>query len=93
MDSTGGVTVGHGYCVATDPDGDQVVCDIVNEKHASDAKSWNGSGTFTTGTGKYAGISGSYTFVVHSGEFKPTAEGTYFNYAPTQGSYKLPAQM
>jgi hypothetical protein len=80
-----GVTVGHGYCVVTDPDGDQIAVDLVIDKHAMDAKSWNGTGTFTTGTGKYTGISGSYTYVVHVGEFRPTTEGTYFNYGSGSG--------
>jgi hypothetical protein len=89
-DNTAGKTVAHGYCVVTDADGDQIVADLITDKHAWDAKDWNGSTTFTTGTGKYAGITGSTTFVAHSGEFRPTAEGTYFISSDVQGSYKLP---
>jgi hypothetical protein len=90
-DFTNGMGQGQGYCVATDPAGDQVVWNFgPDEKHAPDQKSWNGSGTYTTGTGKYAGISGSGTYVIHSNEFRPAAEGTYLNYATIQGTYKLP---
>ena len=48
------------------------------------------SGTITTGTGKYAGISGGWTFVVHGPEFRTAAEGTYVTYGPLQGGYRLP---
>jgi hypothetical protein len=59
-----------GYCVATDPAGDQVVSDVAGDgKYAADAKSFNGTGTFTTGTGKYAGVSGGWTVVGHVPEF------------------------
>lgn len=90
-DYTSGMGTEHGYCVATDPAGDQVVASFgPDEKHAPDQKSWHGSGTFTMSTGKYRGISGGWTNVIHSNEFRPATEGTYFNYVTFQASYKLP---
>ncbi len=80
-----------GYCVATDPAGDQLVGNVASdEKFAADAKSFSISGTITTGTGKYAGISGGWTIVVHGPEFRTAADGTYVTYGPLQGSYKIP---
>jgi hypothetical protein len=91
-DFTNGVGQGHGYCVATDPAGDQLVLNWgPDEKHAPDQKTWNGSVTYTTGTGKYVGVSGGYTYVIHANEFRPGAEGTFVNYATFQGSYKIPS--
>ena len=80
-----------GYCVGTDPAGDQVAGNVASDgKYAADAKSYNGTGTFTTGTGKYAGISGGWTFVGHSQEFRTaTPESTFVQNAPIQGSYKI----
>jgi len=90
-DFTNGVGQNHGYCVYTDPAGDQFVGNFgPDEKHTPDQKSWNGSITFATGTGKYAGISGDGKYVVHGNEFRPAAEGTYAIYVTFQGSYKLP---
>jgi hypothetical protein len=90
-DYTNGVGEGRGSCVATDPGGDQIVAEFADsEKHAPDQKSWNGAAKFTTGTGKYVGISGGFTYVIHGNEFRSAAEGTYANYATNQGSYKLP---
>ena len=80
-----------GYCVGTDPAGDQVVGEIAsNGKYAADAKSFSGTLTLTTGTGKYTGISGRWTYVNQGPEFRPASEGTYFSYTTNQGSYKLP---
>ena len=58
----------------------------VMESYVADAKSFHESGTFTTGTGKYAGISGSWTFVGHGPQFRTATEGTYVPYGPIQGS-------
>jgi len=89
-DFTNGMGQGHGYCVGTDPSGDQVVGAIADEKHRMDQKNVSGSFTFTTGTGKYTGISGASTLVEHGNDFRPTAEGTYVNYLTFEGNYKLP---
>ena len=91
QDISSGISQYSGYCVITDPVGDQIVVDIASDgKYAADAKSYNGTATFTTGTGKYAGISGGYTIVIHGPEFRTAAEGTYVIYGPVKGSYKLP---
>lgn len=80
-----------GYCVGTDPSGDQIAYDFSDDaKRSLDQKSWNGTSTLTTGTGKYAGISGQFKTVLHPGEFRPATEGTYFQYVTLEGSYKLP---
>jgi hypothetical protein len=78
-----------GYCEATDPVGDQVAGTFADEKHAPD-KYPSGVFTFTTGTGKFAGISGSLTYVPHGYEFRTAVEGTYVSSNTYQGNYKLP---
>jgi hypothetical protein len=80
-----------GYCVATDPAGDQIASTVASDgKYAADAKTYNGTGTFTMGTGKYAGISGGWKSVNHAPEFRTGApESTYVQYASIQGSYKI----
>ena len=86
-----GMTDWRGYCVMTDPAGDQIAADVASDgKYPADAKSYKGTGNITTGTGKYAGISGNWAFVGHSPEFRAAAEGTDVQYGPVQGSYKLP---
>jgi hypothetical protein len=90
-DFTNNAGQGHGYCLITDPAGDQVVTNFgPDEKHRTDQDSWNGSATFTTGTGKYAGISGGLTYTVQGNALKSTTPGTYYDFATFQGSYKLP---
>ena len=42
------------------------------------------------GTGKFAGIRGSGTYMNHANEFRPMADGTFVNYVTFEGSYKLP---
>jgi hypothetical protein len=81
----------HGYCVATDPAGDQLVLDVGPDEKTSDQKSWIGSGTLTSGTGKFAGVSGSLTYVTHGNEFRSGAEGTFVVYNTFEGRYKLSA--
>jgi hypothetical protein len=80
-----------GHCIATDPAGDQLASDFVSDgTFPADAKNPRGTGTFRAGTGKYAGISGGWTFVTHSPEFKTAADGTYVQHGTNEGSYKLP---
>jgi hypothetical protein len=91
QDIAGGISQYNGYCVLTDPAGDQIVANIASDgKFRVDAKSFNGTATFTTGTGKYTGISGGYTIVLRGPEFRTAAEGAYVPYGPVQGNYKLP---
>ena len=79
-----------GYCVVTDPAGDQIAADIASDgTFPADAKTIPAKGTFTTGTGKYAGISGNLTNVLHT-EFRTAVEGIFANYGDFQATYKLP---
>jgi hypothetical protein len=86
-----GMAQWNGYCAVTSPSGDQIVTSTVSDaKFPADAKSYSLSGTFITGTGKYAGISGGWTGVFHGPDFRTPAEGTYTEYGEMKGSYKLP---
>ncbi len=78
------------YWVLTDPNGDQLAATFSGDKWPKDAKSFTGSATWITGTGKYAGISGNVKVECHGPEFRTAAEGTYVQYCGVQGSYKLP---
>ena len=85
--------VGHfgGYCVVTDPTGDQIAADIASDgTFPADAKTIPAKGTFTTGTGKYAGISSSLTNILHPPEFRTAAEGTFVQYDDFQAKYRFP---
>jgi hypothetical protein len=84
------VAGGRGYCVGTDPAGDQVAIDFDN-KHPTDQKSWKGSLRFISGTGKFVGVTGEGSNVTHGSDFRPGAEGSYFSYNSMEGHIKLPA--
>ena len=88
-DFTNGMGQDRGYCVGVDPAGDQLVGNFEAEKHALDQKTWRGTFTFTTGTGKYTGITGGHKYQTHN-EFRTATEGTYVVYVTYEGSYKLP---
>jgi hypothetical protein len=91
FDIANGMEQFQGYSVGIDPNGDQIVIDVASDgKFPADAKSYSGKFTFTTGTGKYAGISGGATFTCHSPDFRTAAEGTFAQYCNHSGSYKLP---
>src|SRR5258708_4607224 len=79
-DYTNGMGEDHGYCVGTDPAGDQIVTNVFNPKHALGSKDVSGMDTWSTGTGKFAGVSGGGTYDSHPGEFKTAEAGTYFVY-------------
>jgi hypothetical protein len=85
-----GVTTSRGYCVGIDPVGDQLALTFADEKHTANDTSWKGSATCISGTGKFAGISGTTSYVNHAREFRPLTEGTYVGYATLEGNYKLP---
>jgi hypothetical protein len=74
------------YCVATDPNGDQLAASVVGDKWPQGTKSFTALQTWITGTGKYAGISGNNKLDCHPGDFRPAAEGTYHLYCTFQGS-------
>ena len=67
-DYTGGMGQDQGYCVGTDPAGDQLVDIVSDEKHALGAKNISGMDTWSGGTGKFAGVSGGGPWMCHPGE-------------------------
>ena len=80
-----------GNCIWTDPDGDQIVDDFASDgNYPANLKNVKGSATLTSGTGKYAGITGSLTYVLHYNDFRSATEGTSLDYGNVQSSYKLP---
>jgi len=89
-DIAGGMQQGQGRCVGTDPSGDQIALELEVKPHAADAKAYEGTTTFTTGTGKYTGITGGATFIQHGPEFRTAAEGASVTYGEIQAKYKLP---
>lgn len=89
-DFINGMGLSRGYCVGTDPAGDQLVADVANEKGPPVRTIWNGSAKLTSGTGKFAGISGGWTHSINLGDFRPAAEGSYAGYGTLEGSYKFP---
>jgi hypothetical protein len=90
-DITSGMEQVRGYCVGTDPDGDQLVGDVASDgKFPANAKSFVVKVTYTTGTGKYTGITGGHISTCHGHDFRTAAEGSYALYNTNSGSYKLP---
>ena len=82
---------GWSWCVYTDVDGDQIVTDATTGKYPRDAKSNEGTATLTSGTGKYAGISGVITYVCGGASgFKAPTEGTFFISCDRKGTYRIP---
>ena len=81
-----------GSCVGTDPSGDQIMEDVENTAETPlDAGERPGRLIIIGGTGKYAGITGSYDMIEHVGGFKEPAERTFVETADLlNGSYKLP---
>jgi hypothetical protein len=79
-----------GYCVGTDPGGDQIVGNLKDSKHAIDAPSWEGTFTYTTGTGKFAGVRGGGKYVTHGAALRSAVEGTYHSQNSYEGSWTLP---
>jgi hypothetical protein len=90
LDCTNGMCEVHGYGVATDPVGDQFVQSFISEKYSLGQKAIKGSITLSGGTGKFAGITGTGTFISDAFSFRPTEKGTFFDHGNRQYSYKLP---
>ena len=88
-DVTKGMALWNAFCAGTDPAGDQIVFNS-DGKWPADAKSYSVTNTFTTGIGKYTGISGAFTILAHGPELRTPAEGTFTDYGEIKGSYKLP---
>ena len=86
-----GIGQGQGYCVGMDSDGDRIsITTGPDEKHTPNQRSWSSPMTLTAGTGKFAGIIGSGTYVNHANEFRTATPGTFVNYVVVKGTYKLP---
>lgn len=82
-----------GMCVATDLAGDQVIGTFAAPAVPMTDKERPGKFEFTGGTGKYAGITGTFSYVVHPQEFPfpvLAAANHYANHNTYEGSYKLP---
>ncbi len=77
----------NGHCIATDPSGDQIVDDWGSERHKIDDTKIRLIDKFTTGTGKYKGISGGGEGEIDTAFHTP--EGTFAVRAPMHGTYKL----
>ncbi|MBV8401666.1 MAG: hypothetical protein JOZ17_23520 [Acetobacteraceae bacterium] len=88
-DFTKGVGQIQGYCVRTDPAGDQLFENLVGENWSL-GKSNKGSETLTGGTGKFTGLTGSGTFTFDGNTFRPAEKGTYLSHGTHNLSYKLP---
>ena len=85
-----GVTANHGYCVGIDPAGDQLALTFSGEKYTVKDLISKGTTTYVSGTGKFAGVSGTASYTNHAREFKALTEGTYVDYVTFEGNYKLP---
>ena len=80
-------------CVATDLANDQLIGAFVASPLPMSEKDRPGKFEFTGGTGKYAGITGAFSYVVHPQEFPfpaLAAANHYVNHNTYEGSYKLP---
>ena len=83
------IATDRGYCIITVPTGDQIAAEVASDGKVDQSKPFNVIGTITAGTGKYAGISGGWSFIAQDSEFK-ASEGRSVDYGPLKGSYKLP---
>jgi len=81
-----------GHCVGTDTDGDQLVMSVESaDESPPEVKARTDKLVALAGTGKYAGITGSWSGINHLNEFKVTAaDTTYVHFVEFNGSYKLP---
>jgi hypothetical protein len=91
VDTTRGMAEWNAYCVGADLSGDQVALDLASDgRYSVEAKSAKFSGKWTTGTGKYTGISGAYSGECLQNAFRPLVEGTGLDSCTVHGDYKLP---
>ena len=82
-----------GMCVATDLGGDQIVGDFVASPVPMSEKERPGKFEFVGGTGKYAGITGTFTYINYPYEMpysELVAANRYAAHNTYQGTYKLP---
>jgi hypothetical protein len=83
------IATARGYCMLTDPTGDHIAAEPVTDGKVDFSKPFMVKATIAAGTGKYAGISGEWSFIARGPEFK-APEGQYVQYGPIKGNYKLP---
>ena len=89
-DFTKGVGQVHGYCLLTDPAGDQFLSSFASENFSPGKTAiFKLPFTLTAGTGKFAGITGAGTYVDDANTLK-APPGIYFVHGSIEGSYKLP---
>jgi hypothetical protein len=89
-DFTKGVGQVRGYCLFTDPAGDQFLSNFASENFSPGKTAvFKLPFTLTAGTGKFAGITGSGTYVDDANTLK-APPGIYFVHGSIEGSYKLP---
>jgi hypothetical protein len=82
-----------GMCIGTDQGGDQIVANFIQTGASvpTSDKTWPGTNTFLAGTGKYQGITGAFSYLLHPYEFQAGAtDHRYFGFNTYEGSYKLP---
>jgi hypothetical protein len=80
-----------GFCLATDPAGDQIVADVVSDgTFPVTERNRPAKGVFTSGTGKFASITGTFTNLLHTPDFRTAVEGMTVRDGDFQASYRLP---
>ncbi|MCK4788476.1 MAG: hypothetical protein KAV87_32345 [Desulfobacteraceae bacterium] len=77
-----------GYEVYTDPDGDKVLTEFTDLEYHRTAKVKKGTVKFLGGTGKFAGIEGTFEYTRYT--VRPAVKGTYQGISKLKGSWKLP---
>jgi hypothetical protein len=79
-DFTKGRGQSRGFCVYTNPAGDQIVENFVSDKFSLGQKIINGPVTLTSGTGKFAGVTCTGTWSDDGATYRPTEKGTFFTH-------------
>jgi hypothetical protein len=69
-----------GYCIGQHPSGDQAVLDFKSAQHHLGDPKVEGTYNCLGGTGRFAAIRGSGTYVSFGGQTRPPADGVYVNY-------------
>lgn len=77
-----------GYIVFTDPDGDKVLTDFTDIEYPRTAKVKKGTMELLGGTGKFAGIEGTWEYTRYG--VRPAVKGTYQGVSKQKGSWKIP---
>jgi hypothetical protein len=77
-----------GYMVMTAPDGDKVFAELKEDDTPSPPKPSKGSGKYIGGTGKFAGIEGTFEYSRYY--VRPAKDGTVQEVAHVKSHWKLP---